>query len=154
MYWLAPQNLFRPEMSVGLGISIVALVFSSSAFTPSLVILCLWNVITFSQVTFLSSFRMIFACLHLEYSSFNLSCLASEVVSSHQVTMTSPAIVNTLSMSPSASVSFLWKISLETFHPNGSLDHLYPPNGVIIVVNMLDQSSSFTCQYASLMSNC
>lgn len=100
----------------------------------------------FQSNHFLSSFRMIFACLHLEYSSFNFSVCCHVRLRNSISTSSNNDVI-------SYSVSFLWKISLETFNPNGSLDHLYRPNGVIIVVNKLDWSFSFTCQYVSLMSN-
>jgi hypothetical protein len=59
------------------------------------------------------------------------------------------AMVNVPFKSPTASVKFLWNISLDTFNPNGNRAQRYP-NGDIIVVNRLDFSPSLTCQYASL----
>lgn len=101
---------------------------------------------------------MIFARLHLEYNSSSFSvlpCSASEIVSPHPVTMISSAIANTPSMSPITIdlVGFFQKILLKIFNPNDSLDHLYRPHVLIVVANMLDRSSSLTCQYASLMAN-
>ena len=52
-----------------------------------------------------------------------------------------------------ASTSLRWKISLLTFSPKSNLAQRNHPNGVIIVVSLLDSSSSLTCQKASFTSS-
>ena len=50
------------------------------------------------------------------------------------------------SRSAMAVISFCWKISLLVLRPKGSRVQRYSPNGVAKVVNLLDSSSSCTCQ--------
>ena len=66
----------------------------------------------------------------------------------------SSAIPSTPGTSLSALPSLSWKTSPDTFKPNGILNHLYLPNGMLNVVSRLLPKSRGTCQkpdVASLM---
>ena len=73
---------------------------------------------------YLSSFNNMCCCsLHLANSSCSFLSLAAVAFSAHSAMMMSSAITKT-SCPNSASVNFLWNISLETLRPNGILTHL------------------------------
>ena len=126
----------------GGSISIIASIFLGSTLMPSRVSLCLKNL----QSVDLN-------CIFLEFKDRLFSLAVSHSIKTAPscvfsvgpcITMSSAIPSTGTSLSTLSSLS--WKKSPETFKPNGILNQLYLPHGMLNVVSRLLLKSRGTCQ--------
>ena len=143
-YWTIPRKLRSPLTSVGGLISVMALTFSSSGDTPSLVMTWPRNFTLHFLISHFSlfSFRPAFLSLlstSLKRSSCSLIDFPHTITSSwYDVTPSIPSRMFVISR---------WNISEALQIPNGSRRKQYLPWGVMNVVSLALCVSSGSCQY-------
>ena len=150
-----PRNCWSSLIFWGGFISLIASTFSGSGFTPSLDIICPRNFTCRCLKLILLRFNFKFFSLQRSNNLFSLISWSYSAVlslSPDPYIITSSAHIATPSKPSSASFILRWYSSGAEETPNGSLLHLYLPNGVTKVVNKLDSLSSSTCQNPLLAS--
>ena len=127
----------------GGSICMIASIFWGSTFIPSGVSLCPKNLQSVDLNCIFLEFKDKLFCLAVSHS---IKIVPSCVFSVTLCMTISSVIPSTPGTSLSTLSSLSWKTSLETFKPNGILNYLYLPHGVLNIVSRLLLKSSSMCQ--------
>ena len=121
----------------------MASIFLGSTLMPSGVSLCPKSLQSEDLNCIFLEFRDNLFSLAVLHSTKTVPSCVFSVASC--ITMSS-AILSTQGISLRTLSSLSWKTSPETFKPNGILNHLYLPHGVLNVINRLLLKSNGMCQ--------